>query len=83
LKELNFNTGPKETPFSNRQELPDLTLLAIKWHMDKNTAYWHWVVFVRESQHCYVLDSKKSLKNNKRTDFGRIKPKWYIPVYNN
>ena len=28
----------------------------------------------------YVLDSKKTLRKNRRTDFGRMKPKWFIPV---
>jgi hypothetical protein len=27
-----------------------------------------------------VLDPKKSLQTNRRTDFGRMKPKWYIPL---
>lgn len=40
--------------------------------------YWHWVVFIREDCYAYVLDSKKGLKRNIRTDFGRMKPKWYI-----
>ncbi len=27
-----------------------------------------------------VLDSKKGLRKNRRTDFGRMKPKWLIAV---
>jgi hypothetical protein len=61
-------------------ELPDLALLSIKWHLEQGQPYWHWVVFVREGGHAYVLDSKKSLRENRRTDFGRMKPKWFIPV---
>lgn len=80
LKHYNINTSPKETPFKNWQSLPDLALLAIKWHLEKGTAYWHWVVFVRESNGEYVLDSKSALKQNKRTDFGRIRPKWFISI---
>jgi hypothetical protein len=38
------------------------------------------VVFVREGGDAFVLDSKKALRTNRRTDFGRMKPKWFIPV---
>jgi hypothetical protein len=37
-------------------------------------------VFVRERGLACVLDSKRGLSSNCRTDFGRMKPKWYIPV---
>ena len=80
LKQLNINISKSETKFKNWESLPDRALLAIKWHMKKGKPYWHWVVYVRENNHEYVLDSKKSLKTNKRTDFGRIKPKWYIKI---
>jgi hypothetical protein len=80
LKHYNIKAGPKQTPFNNWQSLPDLALLAVKWHMEKDTPYWHWVVFIRDSSGEYVLDSKKALKHNKRTDFGRIKPKWFIGI---
>ena len=73
-------TDNKETPFTSWQALPNCALLAIKWHREKGKAYWHWVVFVRDVDKQYVLDSKKSLKKNVRTDFGRIKPKWFITV---
>jgi len=63
-----------------RKSLPDRALLAIKWHLEKDIPYWHWVVFVRDTNNEYVLDSKKALKQNVRTDFGRIKPKWFIGV---
>ena len=74
--------GSREFPFRSWGALPDLALLAIKWHLEKGRPYWHWVVFVRENGQCYVLDSKKSLRTNRRTDFGRMKPKWYISVKN-
>jgi ABC-type bacteriocin/lantibiotic exporter with double-glycine peptidase domain len=80
LKNLGIKTGAAETAFKNWQSLPDCALLAIKWHKQKGKAYWHWVVYVREENKEYVLDSKKLLKTNIRTDFGRIKPKWYIEV---
>ena len=80
LKKLNIKTSKTETPFKSWEALPERALLAIKWHMEKGKPYWHWVVYVRENNNEYVLDSSKRIKNNKRTDFGRIKPKWYIKV---
>ncbi|MDH5446686.1 MAG: hypothetical protein OEY52_14125 [Gammaproteobacteria bacterium] len=81
LSELGINTDKSETPFKDWETLPDCALLSSKWHIENSKPYWHWVVFVREGSKQYVLDSKKALKNNIRTDFGRIKPKWYIKVY--
>ncbi|WP_173044855.1 hypothetical protein [Nitrospira sp. KM1] len=67
-------------PFRSWQRLPPMALLAIKWHVKDGRPYWHWVVFVRTSDCTCVLDSKKSLKVHVRTDFGRMKPKWYLAV---
>jgi len=80
LEEFGIKTGKKEIPFINWESLPNCALLSIKWHIEHGKPHWHWVVFVRESDKSYVLDSKKTLKTNIRTDFGRIKPKWYIKV---
>ncbi|NOX90947.1 MAG: hypothetical protein GXP18_00425 [Gammaproteobacteria bacterium] len=75
-----YNIKTDKTPFTDWQSLPEHALLAIKWYLEKGTPYWHWVVFVRDTSGEYVLDSKKGLKQNVRTDFGRIKPKWFIGV---
>ncbi|MBI5192492.1 MAG: hypothetical protein HZA08_03490 [Nitrospirae bacterium] len=80
LTYFKIKTGSREIPFHSWEALPDIALLSIKWHIEKGQPYWHWVVFVRENGHAYVLDSKKSLCTNIRKDFGRMKPKWYIPV---
>jgi hypothetical protein len=80
LDRYGYRTGHKELPFRSWSALPDLALLAIKWHVEKNRPFWHWVVFAREENRTYVLDSKKALQNHRRTDFGRMKPKWYIEV---
>lgn len=80
LKALGIKVNPGESPFKNWEALPDCALLAIKWHREKGKPYWHWVVFVRENNNEFVLDSKKTLKSNIRTDFGRMKPKWFIKV---
>ena len=79
LRHLGF-AGSSREPFRSWNALPDLALLSVKWHIEQGRPYWHWVVFVRERGFAYVLDSNKSLRNNRRTDFGRIKPKWFIPV---
>ncbi len=80
LQHFRFSTGPRESPFRSWSTLPDLALLSIKWHLERGRPCWHWVVFVRDRDHAYVLDSKKSLRKNRRTDFGRMRPKWFIPV---
>jgi len=81
LNNFGLSTSRKEQVFLSWDKLPDLALLAIKWHREHGKPFWHWVVFVREGKQSYVLDSKKALKQNRRTDFGRIKPKWFIEVY--
>ncbi len=82
LNRLGISTHPGETPFTGWDTLPDRTLLAIKWHLENGKPHWHWVVFVRKDTHnSYVLDSKKGLTSNVRTDFGRMKPKWYIEIF--
>lgn len=80
LAHFGFRALSGERPFRSWDALPDLALLAIKWHLEKNRPFWHWVAFVRDENGGYVLDSKKALRRHKRTDFGRIKPKWYIEV---
>jgi ABC-type bacteriocin/lantibiotic exporter with double-glycine peptidase domain len=81
LSHLKIDVAKSEKTFRGWDELPDCALLAIKWHEEKGTAFWHWAVFVHQNGQAYVLDSKKSLKKNFRTDFGRIQPKWFIEVF--
>ena len=80
LGHFGFRAKAGEQPFRSWEALPDLALLSIKWHLEKGKPCWHWVVFVRQGGTAYVLDPKKALKNHHRTDFGRMKPKWYISV---
>jgi hypothetical protein len=80
LRHFGLNVDSAEFPFHSWDALPNLALLSIKWHLDMGRPFWHWVVFVRENGRSYILDSKKSLRRHTRTDFGRIKPKWYIRV---
>ena len=80
-KKFGIKTGKHEIPFIGWESLPNCALLSIKWHIERGKPHWHWVVFVREGGNSYVLDSKKTLRTNIRTDFGRMKPKWYIEVF--
>lgn len=80
LKRYRMRAQSGETPFVSWSALPPRALLAIKWHRDRGRAYWHWVVFVREHGRAVVLDSGASLKRHARTDFWRMKPKWFITV---
>jgi len=80
-KKFGIKTGKQEIPFTGWESLPNCALLSIKWHIERGKPHWHWVVFVREGGNSYVLDSKKTLRTNIRTDFGRMKPKWYIEVF--
>jgi len=81
LAELGIKVSNREKVFDRWEKLPGCALLSIKWQEIQGKPYWHWVVFVREGGCCYVLDSNKKLKNNIRTDFGRMRPKWYIEVF--
>jgi ABC-type bacteriocin/lantibiotic exporter with double-glycine peptidase domain len=80
LRHFGFSASSREHPFRSWDALPDLALLSIKWHLDRGRPHWHWVVFVRQADQAYVLDSKKGLRCNCRTDFGRMRPKWFISV---
>src|SRR5437868_4003330 len=77
LNRLGFETRRSEVPFRDWDRLPNLALLAIKWHRVKGRAFWHWVVFVRDERGTRVFDSNRNLQSNVRTDFGRMKPWWY------
>ena len=80
LRYFGLRADSTKIPFRSWAELPNLALLSIKWHLEKGRPFWHWVVFARESGRSYVLDSRKGLRQQIRTDFGRINPKWYIRV---
>ena len=80
LKVYGIRPARTEVPFTSWEALPDLALLAIKWHKEQDCALWHWVVFWRGPNGPVVLDSKGALRRHVRTDFGRMKPKWFIPV---
>ena len=80
LRYYGVRAAQTEVRFQSWQMLPDLALLAIKWHRVRGRAFWHWVVFRRGPDGPVVLDPKRGLRTNTRTDFGRIRPKWFLAV---
>lgn len=80
LKKYGIRPARTEVPFTSWEALPDLALLAVKWHKERDRSFWHWVVFLRGPRGPVVLDSKRVLRRHVRTDFGRMKPKWFISV---
>ncbi|MDP1767593.1 MAG: hypothetical protein Q8L74_02180 [Nitrospirota bacterium] len=80
VKEYGFRLARTEAPFTSWEALPDLALLAIKWHEDRGRAFWHWVMFWRGPHGPVVLDSNRALRRHVRTDFGRMKPKWSLAI---
>ncbi len=80
LRHYHLLPSLQEIPFRTWSTLPSLALLAIKWHLQAQRPSWHWVVYHSNHGDAVVLDPKKGLRNNRRTDFGRMKPKWYITV---
>jgi ABC-type bacteriocin/lantibiotic exporter with double-glycine peptidase domain len=80
LAQFGVHAARTRRPFRAWSKLPDCALLAIKWRLEQERPFWHWVVFVRTKDQAYVVDSKPTLKRALRTDFGRMKPRWFLPV---
>lgn len=82
LRELlaNYNISSKPGRKVRKWEsLPDKAILAI--NHQENYGIWHWVVFVRvSSEKFYVLDPRRAVKTERRTDFGRMRLRSYIEV---
>ena len=80
LTQFGLRAARARQPFHSWANLPEYALLAIKWHREQGRPFWHWVVFVREKNRSYVVDSSPTLKTPLRTDFGRMKPVWFLTV---
>lgn len=80
LQHYRIRTAAAVTPFSNWETLPDSALLATKWHRHQGIPHWHWSVFTRSAGGPLVLDPKAALKQHRRSDFGRIRPQWFIAI---
>jgi hypothetical protein len=70
-----------EIPFESWDKLPNTALLSIKYHIENRSPNWHWTVFHRSGGKSVVLDPARYLVTNKRSDFYRIKPNWFIKIY--
>ena len=81
LRQFGLRCGRGEEAFRGWNALPDLALLSTKWHLERGRPFWHWVVFVRDAHGPRVLDPKQGLRRNVRTDFGRMRPNWFIRIY--
>jgi hypothetical protein len=80
LSALNISVSEKQTDFDSWDKLPEKALIALKWHEKAGNAFWHWAIFMRQGNAAIVIDSAQRLKSPIRTDFGRMKPKWFIEV---
>ncbi len=80
LTQFGLRAAVTRRPFRSWTGLPDCALLAIKWHLEQGRPFWHWVVFVRENDRSYVVDSNPTLKAPLRTDLGRMRPVWFLTV---
>ncbi|MEI8656449.1 cysteine peptidase family C39 domain-containing protein [Vibrio sp. Hal054] len=79
-QEFNLNVGGKRRVFKGFNALPDLAILAINYRENEDT--WHWVVYCRDGGNEFVIDPKKAVKAERRTDFGRLakSTRWFIAV---
>jgi len=80
LDSQGVETSETEIPFSSWSALPDLALLSIKHYEEEGKFFWHWVVFRRDNESQFVLDSASYLPSNVRQDFEAMHPQWYIEV---
>jgi len=69
-KNYSIEIGSRRRKFKGYGHLPDKAILAINYKESSDT--WHWVIYHRTRNEEYVLDPKKSIKTNKRTDLTRI-----------
>lgn len=81
LTEFGITLSANPTEFTGWQFLPETSLLAVKYHLENEIPHWHWVVAVKTTNEAFVMDPKKALRTNIRTDFGRMKPKWYWQIH--
>jgi len=80
LRHYGVRAALAETPFAGWEKLPDTALLATRWHLHKDVPHWHWSVFIRNAGRPEVLDPKAALQRHRRSDFGRIRPQWFIAI---
>jgi ABC-type bacteriocin/lantibiotic exporter with double-glycine peptidase domain len=60
-------------------KVPDRALAAIRYEPEINE--WHWVVHIRDSADRFVLDPRKTIRKERRTDFQVMTLAWYHHVH--
>jgi len=78
LEEYGISASKHLIPFRDWNHLPNLCILAINYN--ESTEIWHWVIFTSNNGNKYVLDPNPHIKTSRRTDFRRIKTKWYLKI---
>ena len=81
LGEYRIGCALAETPFSRWDALPELALLATKYHLEEGRPFWHWAVFSREADGLVVHDPATYLSRNRRTDLDAIAPRWFLEIF--
>lgn len=79
LESYNIRLG-KKVPFRNWKEVPSPAIVAIKYRDGVDASSWHFAVFHEGDSGPSVLDPSRRLRCNARTDLGKIRPQWYVPV---
>ncbi|HTM08157.1 MAG TPA: cysteine peptidase family C39 domain-containing protein [Verrucomicrobiae bacterium] len=80
LSRFGIQASDVEKPFVGWGALPDTALLSIKYHRENSRNVWHWVAFERKQEQSAVFDPAKYVLHHRRTDFGAMKPKWFIAI---
>ncbi len=80
LRRFGIQCSEEEKPFVSWEALPDKALLSIKYHKESFRNVWHWGLFERKQGQSAVLDPAKYVLHHRRTDFGAMKPKWFIEI---
>ena len=65
---------------SHWSSIGSLSIVGINPTVRRGHTYWHWVVYVPGPHGGYVLDPMASIKSSRRTDFGRMRLRSFIPV---
>lgn len=80
LKEYGIKASETEIPFSTWSVLPNLALLAIKYHLEGGRPFWHWTVFQRIGDKGIVHDPAAYLETNEWENLEEMSPKWFIEI---
>jgi ABC-type bacteriocin/lantibiotic exporter with double-glycine peptidase domain len=80
LKNYNIDATDSENAFTTWEALPDLALLAIKYHIEDGRPFWHWTVVQRVEAKLTVHDPAAYLETNERDDFTSMQPVWFIKI---